>query len=100
MDYQISEEHQGKIVHLNGQFTFNDNPKFKQIINLAENASGKSLQLELSGMTFIDSAGLGMLLLLRDVCQKQEVKVRLSGAQGQVARIFEISKFDQMFSLS
>lgn len=100
MDYQITEQRSGKAIHLSGSFTFNDNPKFKQIVEMVEDAPPTALELDVSGMTFIDSAGLGMLLLLRDVCEREHIQVKISGAQGQVARIFDISRFDQLFAMS
>jgi anti-anti-sigma factor len=100
VDYQITQQPSGTAIHISGSFTFNDNPKFKQIVELVEGAPPKLLKLEVSGMSFIDSAGLGMLLLLRDVCEKENIQVQISGAQGQVARIFDISRFDQLFAMS
>ena len=100
MDFKTTDQQSGKEIHISGSFTFNDNPKFKQIVELVETSRPKALRLEVSGMTFIDSAGLGMLLLLRDVCEKENIQVQIDGAQGQVARIFDISKFDQLFAMS
>ena len=87
-------------VLLSGQFTFADNFKFKQILELLEDAQVKALTLHFGGIDFIDSAGLGMLLLMRDECQIRSVALSIIATHGQVQKIFTISKFDQLFSMS
>ena len=85
-------------IAISGQFTFNHNQKFKQIIELLETNDCLSLTVNLKGVEFIDSSGLGMLLLLRDECLKKDIPISLQGAQGQVDKILTISKFDQIFA--
>ncbi len=99
MDYTIFDQGNNKVVRMNGQFTFPDNPKFKGILSVVKDGGFSQLQLDFGGVTFIDSAGLGMLLLLRDQCQESGVRVGLSGMSGQVAKIFSISQFDRLFAM-
>lgn len=82
-----------------GSFTFSDNQKFRAIIDLAEKAEVTSITIDLTHVDFIDSAGLGMLLLLRDVCTKKQSSITLQHPTGQVAKIFNISKFEQLFRI-
>ncbi len=99
MEYTtISQPHDTRLV-LSGQFTFSDNMKFKQILEMVDSADTRALTLDFAGVDFIDSAGLGMLLLLRDECQLRNVTLAIAGAQGQVKKIFMISKFDQLFAM-
>lgn len=83
---------------MSGQLTFSDNFKFKQILELLEDAQIKPFTLDFGRTGFIDSAGLGMLLLLRDECQTRDVALTIAAASGQVQKIFTISKSDQIFS--
>lgn len=99
MDFTIQSNNSGIRVKLSGQFTFTDNQKFKHVLELLNQEGLRFLELDFSGVTFIDSAGLGMLLLLRDNCQNKHISVSLHSAQGQVAKVFMISKFDQLFSI-
>lgn len=86
-------------IKMGGQFTFADNQKFKGILELLGQDGLRSLELDFSGVTFIDSAGLGMLLLLRDQCQNRHIPVSIHSAHGQVEKVFLISKFDQLFAM-
>ncbi|NBX03589.1 MAG: anti-sigma factor antagonist [Alphaproteobacteria bacterium] len=99
MDYNIIDQNNAKTIRMSGQFTFPDNPKFKSILIMAKEGGFHNLTLDFMGVTFIDSAGLGMLLLLRDQCAEKQIRVSIAGAQGQVAKIFSISNFDRLFSM-
>lgn len=84
---------------ISGQFTFGDNQKFKHILELAAIPELRAVRLDFTDVTFIDSAGLGMLLLLRDKCQDRHIPVTILSPQGQVEKVLMISKFDQLFSI-
>ena len=83
---------------MSGQFTFNHNQKFKQLLPLLDTLQVRAITINLRGVEFIDSSGLGMLLLLRDECVKRDLGITLQQAQGQVEKILTISKFDQIFA--
>ena len=85
-------------IAMSGQFTFNFNQKFKQLLPLLDTLQARAITVNLRGVEFIDSSGLGMLLLLRDECVKRELSITLQQAQGQVEKILTISKFDQIFA--
>jgi serine/threonine-protein kinase RsbW/stage II sporulation protein AB (anti-sigma F factor) len=52
------------------------------------------LELNLAGLTFIDSSGLRLLLSERDRARRDGLSFTISGATGPVARVFAISGFD------
>ncbi len=85
---------------LSESFTFNDNGGFRQILQEIDTHSVSDIILDIAGVDFVDSAALGMLLLLRDVGQKKRATITLKGAQGQVRKMFDISKFGQLFKLA
>ena len=99
MDFNFIKKNNVTYVKLAGQFTFVDHQKFKHILDLIEEQQISRLELDFSEVTFIDSAGLGMMLLLRDNCQNKNIEICVSAATGQVEKIFIISKFDQLFSM-
>ena len=98
MEFAAEAHNNAKRVMLSGQFTFADNQKFRQVMELVGEGV-KSIELNFSGVDFIDSAGLGMLLLFRDECRKRHVDIALSSARGQVEMIFKLSRFEQLFSI-
>ena len=46
---------------------------------------------------FIDSSGLGMLLVMRERLLTWGGTVALRGIQGQVGKLIALTRFDQMF---
>lgn len=99
MDFTIIPLDHNTTVKLNGQFTFTDAHKFRNIIELVTEQKVPSLILDFSGVSFIDSAAMGMLLLLRDECNSRKIPVSIHSTHGQVEKIFVISKFDQLFPI-
>lgn len=97
MEYTITNEAGALNVAMSGQFTFHHNQKFRDILELLNEKELQAIALNLKQVEFIDSAGLGMLLLLRDRCLEKNIILSLMEAQGQVRNIFLVSKFDQLF---
>ena len=99
MDYTSRYENNVLHFELSGQLTFSDNQKFKEIIESLNQVGIRALEMDFSGITFIDSAGLGMLLLLRDNCNERHIPITIISPVGQVQKVFQISKFDQLFKI-
>jgi anti-anti-sigma factor len=98
MDFQIdSQKANAKIL---GDFTFSDHAAFKQMVNDLFEGKSPSITLDLSQVTFIDSAGLGMLLLVREEAEKSHRKLVLQSPTGQVKRMFGVAKFDTLFTIA
>lgn len=85
--------------NISGRFTFNENKDFKKILDSIASNSSSIAVINLMDLEFIDSAGLGMLLLARDECEKRNVKLILRNPKGQVEKIFRISKFYDLFEV-
>lgn len=97
MDYTLEDMPDGLFVTLKGQMTFTDSAHIKELIEKIQKGDMTKITLDFSQLEFIDSAGLGMLLLMRDFCQNRNIPIIIRSPRGQVERIFRISKFDQLF---
>ena len=86
-------------VSMTGEFTFADYPVFQGILKHVNDGRDQSIVLDVSGLSFIDSAGLGMLILAREEAGKLGSTIRLRGPRGQVKRIFAVTKFDTLFAV-
>jgi len=82
---------------LSGQLTFTDHGAFRDAAHQLVASQAQRLVVEVGGLEFIDSAGLGMLLLLREEAGATGRPVVLRNAQGQVKRMFTVSRFDTLF---
>jgi HptB-dependent secretion and biofilm anti anti-sigma factor len=86
-------------VMLSGDLTFTDHVAFREIADRLGASNGKTVKVDVSNLNFIDSAGLGMLLIAREEAAKANRSLVLRGAKGQVERMFGLTKFNTLFSL-
>jgi anti-anti-sigma factor len=68
------------------------------ILNLIQQGS-RRLVLNVAGLISIDSAGVGMLMGCSGQMEQKHGKLRIAGAQGGVARTFEVVHMDRVASL-
>lgn len=86
-------------VKLNGSFTFEQNQHFHELITSLQEKHVSCIKIDFSNVDFIDSAGLGMILLLRNSLEKTDTSIILSKPSGQIEKMFSLSKFDTLFTI-
>jgi anti-anti-sigma factor len=59
----------------------------------------KKLVLDCSGLTFMSSAGLRVLMIAAKHCRKQNGKMVLAALQPTIQEIIRISRFDTVFEV-
>jgi anti-sigma B factor antagonist len=59
----------------------------------------RKLVIDVTKLEYIDSAGIGMLVACNGQIERAGGKMRVAGAQGTVARAFEIVHLDRITSL-
>jgi anti-anti-sigma factor len=86
----ITREGEVTTIELTGELDIAGVPALREEI---ERLSGSTAQLviDLGDLTFIDSAGLRLLLLANDLCARRECSLRLLPGPPNVQRVFEIS---------
>ncbi|HVI50389.1 MAG TPA: STAS domain-containing protein [Candidatus Sulfotelmatobacter sp.] len=100
MEYRIYAGEGGKsVIECSGRLTFTNSSAFMRITEELRAADGKSWVLDLSRLEFIDSAGLGMLLMARDILGDHKGRLTLKAAQGQVAKALSLARFDELIQI-
>ncbi|PCI32059.1 MAG: anti-anti-sigma factor [Alphaproteobacteria bacterium] len=99
MEYQIDVTDNKFEAKLSEKITFSDLDGFREMVRRMVESHSKDNIVDLSDVEFIDSAGLGMLLLVRDEISKISSHLTLKSPQGQVQRMFTVARFDQMFDI-
>ena len=97
MQFQL--DNNSSLVSMSGEFTFTDHAQFKTLVTRLFETKDAPVVIDLSKLEFIDSAGLGMLLLARDEAKKTNRALILRGPSGQVKRMFGVTKFDTLFDV-
>ena len=96
MEYSVQDRGDTREITLVGDFTFSDNPAVQNLINNLGDDGYENCVLALSGLESIDSAGLGMLILLNDAAQEKAVALRIRSPQGQVKKMLDITEFNDI----
>ena len=86
-------------VFLSGQLTYNDRMAFNDVVFAFSKGGADSLIVDFSDITFVDSNGIGMLLVLHDDASKNGKKVTIRGLNGHVQRVFENSQLGNLFDV-
>lgn len=97
MNYTSKTIGDAVIVEIKGRLTFADYSQFRELTELFTEKKSRKCQLNLDDLEFIDSAGLGMLLIARDKMRMQDGEVTLHGAQGQVKKMLDLGHFGSLF---
>ncbi len=80
-----------------------ETPILKDMLLQAIDGYGAGLRnvvLDVSGITFMNSSGLGMLVECRTRAAAQKAKVVLFGASDQLRDLLKMVKFDRLFPLT
>ena len=82
------------ILRLRGPLTTENVPPFQNAVRREDAAT---MFLDLSEVPYIDSAGLGSLVSAYTSCQKSGRRMILTGVNDRVAKLFEITRVEQLF---
>jgi anti-anti-sigma factor len=90
----------GDIVELSleGRFTFTDHDAFRHLIEELTALAPSALSVDLSNVTYLDSAAVGMLLLLRE--RFDPCRIVLKGATGSIKELIRIAKLATLFDVT
>jgi len=98
----IDIHHQGGEARLvlKGRFDFSCRHVFKQACDDAiTKPEVSALLVDLSDLEYLDSAALGMLLLLSDKSKAAGKLVSLAARPGIVSDVLHVARFDKLFTL-
>jgi len=86
-------------IYLHGRFVFASHRDFNDAVNGALQKSEPSIVVDLSDVSYIDSAALGMLLLARHRAEQLGKTISVQGAGGTVLQVLQIANFDKLFAI-
>lgn len=99
MEYASEAADDRLVVRLQARLTFNDHAAFRAMIEELQTQDARDVIFDLTALNFIDSAGLGMLLIAREELQTNGRRFVLRGAQGQVRRVFDVARLSQVVTI-
>lgn len=99
MSVETREQDGGRtlVIAIQGNFDFNIHREFREAYR--DRTGVASFVVDLARTEYIDSAALGMLLLLREFAHANGAEVVIQNTADGVRRILEIANFQQLFAI-
>lgn len=86
------------LINISGRFDFNAHHDFRNVYR--NEKSNAAYTIDMSGTEYIDSSALGMLLLLREHAGNESANISINGCNDDIKKIFAISNFEKLFTIS
>ncbi|MEH6632450.1 MAG: STAS domain-containing protein [Halopseudomonas aestusnigri] len=99
MDYSFSTKTNHLLCLMAGEFTFNDHPIFRSMIDEAVKTGTQMIQLDLTEVEYIDSAGLGMFLVAHERSNEEGWKFSISNPREKVKKMFRLAKLETIVDI-
>ena len=81
---------------LHGDFDAQGTQEIRQSLkNVVDNPEPKSIVLDIGGVTFIDSSGVGAIVFLFKQLKAQGRKMRITAANGQPAELLQMLRVNK-----
>ena len=93
-----TSDYKGLVITVTGQFNLELHRDFRKAFE-AEGRNFERYAVDLRDCTGMDSAGLGMLLILRDHAGLGKDDLVISGAGSSVRQVLSFANFDQLFTI-
>lgn len=81
------------------RLSFSDHKTFRTMVQDVSASGATSCTLEMTELTAIDSAGLGMLIIAMEAAKTEGWSLTVKGAQGHVKQLLMLAKFDKLVSM-
>jgi anti-anti-sigma factor len=87
-------------LQLIGTFNFSAHGIFREFVDKALVSSSRTISLNFREVTYLDSAALGMLLMLRERAESLGKCVAITHENGLVKKVLEVANFQELFALT
>lgn len=99
MDILIYQQADQMLIRISGRIVLDECDRLKSSIVPRINSSSKQVFLDLSGVDFIDSAGLGVLVGMKVSSNKNHARLAILSPSKEVSDILMVSKLDSIFDI-
>ncbi len=89
------------VVKLEGRFTMETAPEIRrEIMKAARKRSIRGIDVDLSGVSSLDTAGVAVLIELLGILTRRRAGLRLIGPGESALRMIHLARLDQTFELA
>jgi len=88
------------LIKLKGKFTIEDIGHFKEKTAYIENGKATTVLIGFTDLEYIDSSGIGSLILLMNMARNRGVTIVIYDLQDEIRNVFKISYLDKFFNIT
>lgn len=88
------------VVQLAGEIDMRSAPLVQSSLLELMRGPLERIVLDLSGVSYIDSSGVGTLVVIKREIEKLRARIVLVGLQPRVKSVFEITRLDRFFTIA
>ncbi|MDK9724403.1 MAG: STAS domain-containing protein [Sterolibacteriaceae bacterium MAG5] len=98
MSFATTLQDQSAVIRMPARFDYHLSHDFRRTVgDLIGRGEGNEIVVDFTSTAYLDSAGLGLLLVLRDSARNAGKPVVLSRATGHVKKVLETAHFGKLF---
>jgi anti-anti-sigma factor len=90
-DVHVEQDTDATFVRLSGELDLNCRRQFESTFQRLASVRGRKVVIDLSGLRFIDSSGLRMILEVESQSRRDGLDLAFIPAQGQVRQVLDIT---------
>ena len=98
VESQLSHDGKTLTIKLRDRFDFSQHKGFRDAYN-KHKVTAKTFNVDLSATDYMDSAALGMLLVLKEFAENNKARVVLQPPSPAIKKILTIVNFDKLFQI-
>ena len=98
MSFDCSEHLHYKVLHLTGEIDLSNSSQVRRCLLDIIN-QGKSVIVDFSGLTYIDSSGMATLVEGLNTAKKKKTSLLIAAANGAPLQVLELTRLNQVFTL-
>jgi anti-sigma B factor antagonist len=101
MEFSVTQERRGSmpVLRVRGEVDIYTAPRLKEAVVAALEGDTPSLVFDLSGVEFMDSTGLQVLMSAKKRTAERNGEVYLVGVAGQIRRVFSLLSLERIFRI-
>jgi anti-anti-sigma factor len=100
MEYTVEESGTIFAARLKGELSFVDHQRFRDLLDKMKDSKRTVVVLNVHGVSSIDSAGIGMLLIAAEQAAASSQSFSVDKPCGQVEKMLDISNLEKIFSIT
>lgn len=85
------------LLYIHGNITYDDKDHFRKLVKYFFEIKVSNLTIDCSDLSYIDSNGLGLLLLLHEELDKKGFAINVCNLSGRAEQLFQCSGLKKIF---